>query len=117
MYRTAYEDMAEDTGEVQRRTERFVIERSEMLMRKAQAAGPQSREWVEATFFTAKLWSTLLEDLSQPGNSLPDELKASLVSIGIWMLRRIEDLRQGKSQDFSSAIEISETIRKGLERN
>src|SRR6478672_578218 len=117
MYKTAYEEMAEDTSDVQRQTERHVIERSIMLMRKAQAAGPQSREWVEATFFTSKLWSTLLEDLSQPGNSLPDELKASLVSIGIWLLRRIEELRQGRAHDFTTIIEISEAIKKGLERH
>jgi flagellar biosynthesis activator protein FlaF len=115
MYRTAYEKMAEDTGEVQRQTERHVIERSITLMRKAQAAGQLSREWVDATFFVARLWATLLEDLSQPDNALPNELKASLVSIGIWILRKIEDLRQGHATDFTPVIEVSETIRKGLE--
>ena len=117
MYRTAYEEMAEDTGEAQRQTERHVIARSILLMRKAQDAGSQSREWVDATFFVTRLWTTLLDDLSQPGNSLPTELKANLVSIGIWILRKVEELRQGRAKDFTPVIDISETIRKGLERN
>lgn len=117
MYRTAYEEMAEDTGVVQRQTERFVFERAIYLMKKAQAAGQQSREWVDATYYVNRLWAALLEDLSHPNNGLPDELKASLVSIGIWVLRRVEELRQGASSDFSAVIDVSETIRKGLERH
>ncbi len=117
MYRTAYEEMAEDTGVVQRQTERYVFERAIFLMKKAQSAGPQSREWIDATYYVNRLWAALLDDLSHPNNGLPDELKASLVSIGIWVLRRVEELRQGESKDFAGVIEVSETIRKGLERN
>lgn len=117
MYRSVYEQMVEDTGAVQRQTESYVFERAIQLMHKAQAAGPQSREWIDATYYVNRLWATLLDDLSHPNNGLPDELKASLVSIGIWVLRQIEGLRQGESSDFSAVIDISETIRKGLERN
>ena len=33
------------------------------------------------------LWNTLIEDLEDPGNALPDTLKASYISIGMFVRR------------------------------
>ncbi len=33
------------------------------------------------------LWSTLVKDLALQANRLPDELKASLISLGLWAMR------------------------------
>lgn len=116
MYQSLYAEMAAETADHIRENERAAFERSIELLEKAKARGRGSRESVEALLFVNRLWSVLLEDLAAEGNDLPDTLKASLISIGIWILRRAEDIRQGRSEDFSALIDVSRTIRIGLER-
>ena len=116
MYQSLYSEMAAETADHIRANERAAFERSIHLLELAKARGRGSRESVEALLFANRLWSVLLEDLAADGNDLPDTLKASLISIGIWILRRAEDIRQGRSEDFSSLIDVSRTIKNGLER-
>jgi flagellar protein FlaF len=116
MYESTYIAMLEDTTEQIRDNERRAFDTAISKLRLAQQAGRGTRESVEALLFVNRLWTILLEDLADQGNGLPDSLKASLISIGIWMLRRAEDIRQGHVDDFSALIEVSETIRKGLGR-
>ncbi|MFM8747617.1 MAG: flagellar biosynthesis regulator FlaF [Aestuariivirga sp.] len=116
MYESTYIAMLEDTTEQIRDNERRAFDTAISKLRLAQQAGRGTRESVDALLFVNRLWTILLEDLADQGNGLPDSLKASLISIGIWMLRRAEDIRQGRVDDFSALIEVSETIRKGLGR-
>lgn len=116
MYESTYVSMLEDTAERIRENERRAFDTAITKLKLAQQAGRGTRESVEAMLFVNRLWTILLEDLANQGNGLPDSLKASLISIGIWMLRRAEDIRQGRLDDFSTMIEVSETIRKGLGR-
>ena len=116
MYESTYVSMLEDNAERIRENERRAFDTAITKLKLAQQAGKGTRESVEAMLFVNQLWTILLEDLADQGNGLPDSLKASLISIGIWMLRRAEDIRQGRLDDFSTMIEVSETIRKGLGR-
>ena len=68
----------------------------------AKAAGPGSREAIEALFFLRRLWTIFLDDIAEPGNGLPEQLKAQLASIGLWMQREIEEIRAGRSTNLSS---------------
>ncbi len=110
-----YNEMAADTADTIRSNERRAFDKSIALLKLGQTQGHGSREGVEALLFTNRLWCRLLDDLADDGNSLPDSLKASLISIGIWVLRQTEDIRRGSSSDFVGLIEVSELIRKGLE--
>ena len=109
--------MAEETTANIRQGERRAFERSIELLKLAQANGRGSRESVEALLFVNRLWTILMEDLAHAENGLPDSLKASLISIGIWILRQAEDIRQGRSEDFKPLIDVSETVCIGLARN
>lgn len=115
MYHSIYNEMVADTTGTIRANERLALGKSIDLMRLAQEQGRGSRESVEALLFTNRLWCLLLDDLADDGNGLPDSLKAGLISIGIWVLRRTEDIRTGKADDFLALIEVSESIRMGLE--
>jgi flagellar protein FlaF len=117
MYESTYRAMLEDTTEQIRDNERRAFDKAISLLRSAQAAGRGTRESVEALLFTNRLWTILLEDLADSENGLPDSLKANLISIGIWVLRRTEQIRQGSGEDFSALIEVLETIKSGLERH
>lgn len=116
MYEATYRLMLEDTTEQIRDNERRAFDKAIELLQSAQLAGRGSHQSVEALLFVNRLWTILLEDLSDSGNGLPDSLKARLISIGIWVLRRTEEIREGSEDDFSALIEISDAIRKGLGR-
>lgn len=116
MSRSLYEDMAGDNGTATRENEFKAFEHSIALLQEAQRHGPGSRQSVEAIIFLSRLWGLLLEDLSHPQNGLPDKLKGSLISIGIWMLRQAEEARHGRVGDFSVMIEVSQSICSGLRR-
>lgn len=117
MYETAYRAMLADTTEQIRDNEKRAFDRAIALLKSARLAGRGTRESAEALLFVNRLWTVLLEDLAGSGNGLPDSLKASLISIGIWVLGRTEEIRQGREEDFSALIEILETIRKGMGRH
>ena len=47
--------------------------------------------------------------------ALPKELRANLISIGLWLLRETEDVRQGRTDNFEGLIEVSQIIRDGIQ--
>ncbi|TIV62781.1 MAG: flagellar biosynthesis regulator FlaF, partial [Mesorhizobium sp.] len=77
--------------------------------------GPESMEAVEALHFTSRIWTTFVEDLGSSDNALPKELRANLISIGLWLLRETEDIRQGRTNNFEGLIEVSQIIRDGIQ--
>lgn len=61
----------------------------------------------------SRFWSTVLHDLSDAGNGLDQALKASLISIGIWMTRT--GLTAGSDLTrVRGIIEINQAIARGL---
>ena len=64
--------------------------------------------------FTNRIWTYLLNDLADPENSLPDDLRASLISIGIWILRETDAVRLGDSDAIGEIKDITTIIRDGL---
>jgi flagellar biosynthesis activator protein FlaF len=55
-----------------------------------------------------------LNDLNDPNNELPEQLRAGIISIGIWMMKEIDRVRDGATNDLSPMIEINALIRDGL---
>ena len=84
------------------------------MLRAAQEKGPRSRERIDALFYLRRLWMIFLDDLNDPNNELPDQLRAGIISIGIWMMKEIDRVRSGLTDDLTPMIEINELIRDGL---
>jgi flagellar biosynthesis activator protein FlaF len=114
MYKRIYDEIAEDTSQRIRNNEVHALNHSIALMSKAKSAGDGTRESIEAVFFVSRLWGVLLEDLASKENSLPTELKAKIISIGIWILKYVESVRLGKKKDFQPLIDVSQIILTGL---
>lgn len=115
MYQFSYADVQTDSVADAKDREGQLIDRSIELLERAKTAGLQSLETVEAVHFVNRIWSTMIEDLANPDNALPKELRASLISIGLWLLRGAEAVRQGQSDDIDGLIEVSQIIRGGLQ--
>lgn len=114
MYRHGYAEILDESGPAARSVERQAFERALTLLRTAEPEGARSRAGVEAVHFVQRLWTLLMEDLASHQNDLPEELRAGLISTGIWVLRENDAIRRGDSDDFAGVIEMHEIILKGL---
>jgi flagellar protein FlaF len=114
MYEFAYNEVIEDSRQTMRARERHAMDRVIAMLHEAQRRGPQSRERVEALFYLRRLWVIFLNDLNDPNNELPEQLRAGVISIGIWMNKEIDRVHAGLTDDLTPMIEINALIRDGL---
>ena len=114
MYQFTYAEVVEDSPQEMRSRERDALGRAVELLEVAAKAGVQTRQGNEALTYLRRLWTIFLDDLGSKGNDLPEEVRAQLISIGIWMMKEIERLRTGATTSFKDLIEINIIIRDGL---
>ncbi len=115
MYQFSYAEVQQDAVADSKERERQVLDKSIAMLEAARDAGRGSREAIEALFFVNRVWVRFIEDLGSPDNELEQELRANLISIGIWVLREAEKIRIGESENFDGIIDISSIIRDGLQ--
>ena len=114
MYQFSYADIQTDSVADAKDRERQLLTRSIDMLAAAAAEGAQSMKAIEALHFMNRVWTSFVEDLGNADNALPKELRANLISIGLWLLREAEDVRQGRSDNFEGLIEVSQIIRDGI---
>lgn len=115
MYQFSYAEALTDSVTDARDRERQILTRSIDLLIEARDNGPQSMSAIQAIHFLSRIWTTFIDDLGSPENELPKELRANLISIGLWLLRESEEVRQGRSDNFEGLIEVSQIIRDGIQ--
>ena len=98
MYEFAYNDVIEDSHQTLRAREQAAMDRVIGMLRAAQEKGPQSRELVDALFYLRRLWMIFIDDLNDPNNELPAQLRAGIISIGVWMMKEIDRVRGRRDQ-------------------
>jgi|688.fasta_scaffold1183738_1 flagellar protein FlaF len=114
MYNKSYAIIAQESPQHYRRVERALLEQAIDELRSACIHGSMSVEMFKATARLRRIWSALISDLSNENNALPDELRASLISIGIWIQKELDKIDAGKSDNYSGIIEINQIIVNGL---
>jgi flagellar protein FlaF len=114
MFEFAYNEIIEESAHAMRAQERMALDHVISLLRGAATKGPKSVEGINALYQLRMLWAVFLDDLKNPENALPETLRARLISIGIWMNKEIDRLRNGSASDLTPLIEINEIIRDGL---
>ncbi len=114
MYQFAYEEILEESTFEARDREAAAFNEANRLIEAALRTGIQSLDVVNALRFNEELWMILMEDLAHPDNKWPETTRASLISIGIWVIREIERIRRGQSVGLKAIAEINTIIRDGL---
>jgi flagellar biosynthesis activator protein FlaF len=114
MYQFSYAEVIDDSPGEMRARERQAMDRAIELLRAAQGKPPGAREVVDALLYARRLWTIFMQDLGGAENELPPQLRAGLISIGIWMHKEIDRIRLGKANDLTAMIEINEIVRNGL---
>ncbi|MEM7069744.1 MAG: flagellar biosynthesis regulator FlaF [Pseudomonadota bacterium] len=115
MFIQAYEEVLSDEQGTVRESEREIISQTIESMQRCDAEPNDLLGRVKAIHFVREVWSYFLNDLASQENETPAELKASLISIGIFIMKHLEQMRNDKSVKFEPLVEISKSIEKGLE--
>jgi flagellar protein FlaF len=114
VHRRYYDQIIEDSPQAMRSRERATIERAIAKLEIAKSRGAGSAEAIEALAFLRKLWTAFIEDLANDDNALPIALRASLISIGLWVRRECELIESGRSENFGGLIDVNRMIADGL---
>ena len=68
---------------------------------------------MSALDWNRRLWSVLATDCAQPGNALPDAVRANIISLGLWVNRHTSEVMRG-AEAFEPLIEVNRTLMQGL---
>src|ERR1700761_2363833 len=68
---------------------------------------------IDALEWNRRVWSVLTEDCADPGNRLPDQLRASIISLGIFVGRYTSKVIRGV-EPIDTLIDINRTVMQGL---
>src|SRR5690242_19412255 len=68
---------------------------------------------IDALDWNRRLWSTLGADCANPDNSLPEALRASIISLSIWVNKHTS-LVIRREDDIDALIDINRMIMQGL---
>jgi flagellar biosynthesis activator protein FlaF len=82
----------------------------------ARDAGDTARgtpDWHKALLWNRRLWLALQGDLAADGNGLPDELKARLISVAIWVDKHSRKVMKGEGE-INPLIEVNRQVMGGL---
>ncbi len=79
----------------------------------AKESGATGVELLNALDWNRSLWRTLASDCSSDGNSLPDSLRAQIVSLSIFVSRHSSVVMR-KQASIDTLIDINRTIMQGL---
>ncbi len=114
MYRERYSEIAADDQHDARQREYEALDRVVAMLEHAAAAGAGSDELEKALGRMEALWSIFLDDLCDPFNGLPEDLRGRLISIGLWIIRRATEMRAQGDSDISGLVAINASVRDGL---
>lgn len=79
----------------------------------ARDSGERGKMFFEAIDWNRRLWSTLSTDCGAKGNKLPDQLRAQVVSLAIWVGKYSSKVALGRA-DIQDLIDVNTTIMEGL---
>ncbi|HTN41198.1 MAG TPA: flagellar biosynthesis regulator FlaF [Asticcacaulis sp.] len=71
------------------------------------------RERMDALDWNRRMWSMLGADCSLATNGLPDQLRANIVSLSIWVNKHTSLVMRNK-EDFAPLIDVNRIIMQGL---
>jgi flagellar protein FlaF len=114
MYKFSYAEILDDSTTEARAREQMAMDRAIELLKLAEERGPSSPEAMTAIQYIQRLWNFLIEDLASPSNALAEQLRADLISIGIWVIREANRILVDPSRTFAALIQVNSTVREGL---
>ncbi len=110
----AYEAVAEEGSGEARSRERQALSLGIEQLERLRDGVFDNDDFFESLLYVRRLWAIFIEDLSHPDNGLPEQLRADIISVGLWVVKEADRLRQERSNDVMQLIEINRLIRDAL---
>ena len=114
MYQRCYEEVLEDDQSAARRVEFMALDRAVTMLMRADEDKDAPFAGIEALHYTRQLWTTFANELASPDNALPESLRASLISIAIFILKEADAIGLGRSTNYAGIADICGIVRDGL---
>jgi len=68
---------------------------------------------IDALDWNRRLWSTLAADCAQPANELPQQVRAQIISLSMWVGRHTNAVVR-REEDLEPLIDLNRTMMQGL---
>lgn len=104
---------AQTVSESAQQTEYRVFGQVTRALIEARDNKAQGADLISALDWNRRLWSTLSTDCGLPGNQLPKELRAQIISLALWVSRYSSEVARGRS-DMDALIDVNTSIMEGL---
>jgi len=69
---------------------------------------------MDALDWNRRLWSVLAADCANPGNELPVQLRANIISLSLWVNRHTSAIMRNEGE-FAPLIDVNKMIMQGLQ--
>ena len=109
----AYQNVAQQSEDPRSVEYRLFAEVTRALLSASQLEATDIGGRMTALDWNRRLWSVLATDCAQPGNALPDALRANVISLGLWVNRHTSAVMKGE-ETFEPLIEVNRAIMQGL---
>lgn len=76
-------------------------------------SGLRDHSFIDAIDWNRRMWSAFSTDCGLPGNGLPDQLRAQIISIALWVGRYSSDVVQ-RNASMDALIDVNRAIMDGL---
>lgn len=86
------------------------------LMDAAKVDPTDHHQRVDALDWNRRVWTALSEDCASPGNRLPASLRASIISLSLWVGRHTSAVIR-RQDEIEPLIEVNRLIMQGLSPN
>ena len=114
IYQKSYEHYEKESSDNFTRIEREALLRAINELEIGLKESQKSIKTIKACALIQSIWTIFLTDVMSDGNKLPVDLRAKIISIGLWIQRELSDIETGKSNNFSGVIEVNKIIAEGL---
>ncbi len=113
MSHQAYQQAAARAEEPRSAEYRLFGQVTRALLEAEQAPEGDFKTRIEALDWNRRLWSALAIDCSDPENGLPAPLRASMISLSIWVGKHTSAVMR-REEEIEPLIEINRMIMQGL---
>ena len=83
------------------------------LMSASQAPKTDFATRIDALDWNRRMWSALALDCSSEGNQLPPQVRASIISLSLWVSRHSSVVMRGED-DFEALIDVNRIMMQAL---
>ena len=109
----AYKQAAQRAETPREAEYRLFGEVTRALIKAAELDRTQIAERIDALHWNRQLWNALATECADPANTLPDALRAQIISLSMFVNRHTSAIMQG-TETFVELIEVNRIVMQGL---